>query len=121
LLRIGPAPNFVTDLLPGQLVGGAGVGLVIPSLTGAATMALPATRFATGTAIVSMTRQIGMALGVAALIAIFATTAASVDLTAVRHGWTLVLVAAAASSLVTLAIGRPAPSAAPAAAAEATA
>jgi len=48
-----------------------------------------------------------MALGVAALIAIFATTDATVDLTAVRHGWTLVLVAAAATSLVTVAIGRP--------------
>jgi EmrB/QacA subfamily drug resistance transporter len=90
-------------------------------LTGAATMARPPTRFATGTAVVSMARQIGMALGVAALIAIFATTDANVDLTAVRHGWTLVLVAAAASSLVTLAIGRPVPSAAPAAASEATA
>jgi len=38
-------------------------------------------------------------------------------MTAVRHGWTLVMVATAASSLATLAIGRPAPSTAPAAAA----
>ncbi|HKF79135.1 MAG TPA: phospholipase D-like domain-containing protein [Candidatus Dormibacteraeota bacterium] len=42
LARVGTVPNFATDLLPGQLVGGAGVGLVIPSLTGAATMG-PAT------------------------------------------------------------------------------
>jgi EmrB/QacA subfamily drug resistance transporter len=122
LMRVGTAPNFAVDLLPGQLVGGAGVGLVIPSLTGAATMALPPTRFATGTAIVSTTRQIGMALGVAALVAIFAMTGAGVGMSAVRHGWTLVLVATAASSLATLAIGRPAPTAVPAAAAaEATA
>jgi EmrB/QacA subfamily drug resistance transporter len=113
LARVGTAPNFATDLLPGQLVGGAGVGLVIPSLTGAAAMALPPDRFATGTAIVSMARQIGMALGVAALVAVFAMTSQGVDMTAVRRGWALVVVAAAASSLAALSIGRRASSAVP--------
>ena len=36
-----------------MLVGGAGVGLVIPAITAAAAAALPPERFATGTAVVA--------------------------------------------------------------------
>src|SRR4051812_27524320 len=63
--RIGPTPDYAADFLPGMLIGGAGVGLVIPSLTSAATSSLPPERFATGSAVLSMSRQIGVALGVA--------------------------------------------------------
>jgi hypothetical protein len=121
LLRVGATPHYAAGLLPGQVIGGAGVGLVIPSLAGAATITLPPARFATGTAVISMTRQIGMVLGVALLVAIFGKTAGGVSLSAVRHGWTLVLVAAAAAAVATLAIGLRRPSPVPeAAAAEST-
>jgi hypothetical protein len=82
------------------------VGLTIPSLTGAATVTLPPSRFATGTAIVSTARQIGMVLGVAALVAIVGTSTADLSLADVRRGWALVLVASIAASMATLAIGR---------------
>jgi EmrB/QacA subfamily drug resistance transporter len=106
LTQVGTVPDYLTQLLPGQLLGGAGVGLAIPSLTGAATVTLPPARFATGTAIVSTARQIGMALGVAALVAIVGTTAGTIGLPDVRRGWTLVVIAAIVASAATLAIGR---------------
>jgi hypothetical protein len=61
-----------------MLIGGAGVGLVIPTLTAAAAAALPPARFATGTAVVSMGRQLGIAIGVAVLVAMVGTPS-SVD------------------------------------------
>jgi EmrB/QacA subfamily drug resistance transporter len=62
--------DYVTHLLPAQLMGGAGVGLVIPSLLGAGTAALPAARFGAGSGVLNMARQIGTVVGVAALIAV---------------------------------------------------
>ena len=43
---------------------------MLPSLGGAATAPLPPQRFATGSALYAMSRQIGVALGVACLVAI---------------------------------------------------
>ena len=109
LLRVGTAPHYAAELLPGLVTGGAGVGLVIPALMGASTISLPPARFATGTAIISMTRQIGMVLGVAVLTAIFGTSTADVSVSAVREGWVLILVTAVLSAGTALAIGGRAP------------
>ena len=62
-------------LLPGMLVSGIGVGLLLPTLTGAGAASLPAARFSTGIAVVTMGRQIGSALGVAVLVALLGTPA----------------------------------------------
>ncbi len=117
LLRVGATPRYAAELLPGMVTGGAGVGLMIPSLAGASTITLPPARFATGTAVLSMTRQIGMVLGVAILIAIFGTSAADVSLSTVRRGWVLILVTAVLSAGTALAIGHGRPAAVPEAAA----
>jgi EmrB/QacA subfamily drug resistance transporter len=117
LLRVGTAPHYAAELLPGLVTGGAGVGLVIPALMGASTISLPPARFATGTAVISMTRQIGMVLGVAVLTAIFGTSTADVSVSAVREGWVLILVTAVLSAGTALAIGGRAPAPVPKAAA----
>ncbi|HEY2873405.1 MAG TPA: MFS transporter [Reyranella sp.] len=89
--RLGPAPVVVLGLgffaggclvwalmigltpsLPAAIVGivmtGIGVGLTLPTLMGIAAASLPPSSFATGSGVVNMIRQTGMAIGVAMLV-----------------------------------------------------
>ncbi|MFG1915822.1 MFS transporter [Micromonospora sp. NPDC048898] len=63
-------PQYAATVLPAGLIAGIGSGLVMPSLSAAATLPLPPERFATGTALSSMCRQVGLALGVAVVVAV---------------------------------------------------
>lgn len=65
LLVPGDAPNYLRDWLPGLLLSGIGVGMVLPSLSAAAVNQLPAQHYAVGSAVNQATRQIGSVLGVA--------------------------------------------------------
>jgi EmrB/QacA subfamily drug resistance transporter len=91
-VQIQAAPAYLTHLLPAQLIGGAGVGLAIPSLLGSGTSAVPAARFGTGSGILNMARQIGTVLGVAGLVAVLSNLAIGDPVTTFRHA--LVLIAA---------------------------
>ncbi|WP_083976002.1 MFS transporter [Kitasatospora azatica] len=91
---IGTAPGYAGELLPGMLLTGAGVGLTLPTLIGAAAAALPPTRFATGSAVTTMGRQIGAVVGVAVVVSLLGTPhSAQQALGAFRHAWWAVLVA----------------------------
>ena len=96
----GATPDWAGAYLPGSLLGGAGVGLMLPSLGGAATAPLPPQRFATGTALYAMTRQIGVALGVACLVAILGTATGASAVTAFHHAWYFMIGCSLASGLV---------------------
>lgn len=61
----GAEPAYLTQWLPGMVLGGIGVGMVMPSLSGAAVSHLPARQFAVGGAINQAIRQIGSVMGVA--------------------------------------------------------
>lgn len=65
LLVPGTEPDYLHHWLPGLLMSGIGVGLVLPSLSGAAVSRLPAEHYAVGAAFNQATRQIGGVLGVA--------------------------------------------------------
>lgn len=65
LLVPGTEPSYLSHWLPGLLVSGASVGLVLPSLSGAAVSKLPAEHYAVGSAVNQATRQIGAVIGVA--------------------------------------------------------
>jgi Major Facilitator Superfamily len=104
--RTGQRPAYLSEFLPGQVIGGAGVGLVIPTLTGAGASSLPPERFATGAAVLTMGRQIGAALGVALLVAVLGTGAHGV---AAFHTAWLITVAGALATAVALASLGPAP------------
>jgi EmrB/QacA subfamily drug resistance transporter len=108
------APAYLTHLLPSQLLGGAGVGLAIPSLLGAGSAALPAARFGTGSGILNMARQIGTVLGVAGLVAILSHVAADDPVRTFKHATLLVVALFAAAGLVAAALltGRKRPAAA---------
>jgi EmrB/QacA subfamily drug resistance transporter len=87
-LRVGPHPAYVTEILPGWLLGGIGVGLALPTILSAATSDLPAARAATGSAVVNMSRQIGTVLGVSMLVAIVGTPAGyALAHAAFEHVW----------------------------------
>jgi EmrB/QacA subfamily drug resistance transporter len=101
----GATPDWAGAYLPGSLLGGTGVGLMLPSLGGAATAPLPPQRFATGTALYAMTRQIGVALGVACLVAILGTATGASAVTAFHHAWYFMIGCSLASGLVLLGIG----------------
>jgi EmrB/QacA subfamily drug resistance transporter len=79
ITRVHATPAYASEYLPGMLVGGAGVGLVIPTLTGAGASSLPPERFATGAALLTMGRQVGSALGVAILVAVVGSASALTD------------------------------------------
>jgi uncharacterized protein (TIGR00369 family) len=93
-------------MLPGLLLTGAGVGLTIPTLSSAAAASLPPQRFATGIGVLTMSRQIGSALGVAILIAIVGTPAPGDAVNAFDHAWTFMAAVSVAAFLAYLALGR---------------
>lgn len=64
----GTTPAYATHWLPGLFLSGIGVGMVLPSLSGAAVARLPASHYAVGSAVNQATRQIGAVLGVAVTV-----------------------------------------------------
>jgi EmrB/QacA subfamily drug resistance transporter len=104
--QVGAEPHYASEMLPGLLLTGAGVGLTIPTLSSAAAASLPPQRFSTGIGVLTMSRQIGSALGVAILIAIVGTPAPGDAVSAFDHAWIFMAITAAAAFLAFLALGR---------------
>jgi EmrB/QacA subfamily drug resistance transporter len=115
LTQIQVQPAYLTHLLPAQLLGGAGVGLAIPSLLAAGSASLAPARFGTGSGILNMARQVGTVLGVASLIAILSHVVPGDPLAAFRHGLVLIIAFFVAAGVVCagLLIARPRPAPAP--------
>jgi hypothetical protein len=101
LCRVGPAPDYFADFLPGQLFTGAGVGLVIPSLSAVSGLALPSHRWGAGSALTNTARQLGTVLGTAILTMIYQP---GIDLAAIRRGWGFTASAAGTSALIAAAL-----------------
>jgi EmrB/QacA subfamily drug resistance transporter len=122
-LRAGLHPDYLGQVLPGTLMTGAGVGLVLPTFMATGASSLPPQSFATGSAVINMMRQVGLAIGVAVLVAVLGTpTSPAAKLSAFQHGWTVIATAAlcaAVAGTVLLSARRPR-TAVPATAAQAT-
>jgi NTE family protein len=84
----GTQADFLGTLLPVIVLSGIGAGLTFPAVSGAAVMAVPGERFALASALNAVSRQIGAALGVAALVAILGDARGPGALDAFRHAWT---------------------------------
>lgn len=80
LLTATVTPNFVGVWLPSVMVGGLGVGMILPALTGSAVHGLPEVRFGEGSAINQAVRQVGGVFGVAAVVALLTAAATGPEL-----------------------------------------
>lgn len=99
LLTLGPEPDYAFGMLPGQLLTGLGVGLILPSLSSVVGSALPAPRWGAGSSLVNTARQIGAVLGTALSVTVVgATTTGRGELALLRHGWIMLVVCGAAAA-----------------------
>src|SRR6266498_1875197 len=101
LTSLGDHPQYLSEYLPGTLIGGFGVGLILPAITALAASTLPPARLATGIGVQTTFRQIGAALGLASFVAIVGsstlTTKSDFD-----GSWVFMAVASAGAGLVLL-------------------
>jgi EmrB/QacA subfamily drug resistance transporter len=114
-LAIGLQPSYVDGMLGGMLLTGVGVGLTLPTLMATAAASLPAPSFASGSGVVNMVRQVGMAIGVAILVAVLGAPDTSVGrLNAFRHGWWVIAAIGGIGAVAAVLLRRP-PAGAPSA------
>ena len=104
ITQTGDVPHYASEFLPGNLITGIGVGLVIPNLTGAGVSSLAPERFATGAAVLTMGRQIGVALGVAMLVAVLGAAAGTAA--DFHASWMITVICGLLTGGVFFAIGR---------------
>ena len=88
--RLDETSNF-WDVLPGLLVGGFGMAIVMTPTTAAAMGSVPVDKAGVGSAVLNSMRQVGGALGIAVMGAIIAASATGVPGTSeadrrLRHG-----------------------------------
>ena len=111
-LRVGETPAYASEMLPGLLLGGTGVGFVLPSLASASSASVPRERFATGSAIYTMTRQVGYVLGVSIFVAVLGIPSRLDPVAAFDRGWTFMIIAGGLATVTALFIGKVQPPAA---------
>jgi len=122
-LDVGLAPDYAGEMLGGILLTGIGVGLTLPTLIATGAASLPPQAFATGSGVVNMVRQLGLAVGVAIFLAVLGAPGSPLAaLDAYRRAWLVIAGLSAAGGLISVfALGSRRPRAAPARPAEALA
>ena len=100
--NLAVSPDYATRMLPGMLLTGTGVGLTLPTLVSAAVSAVPPHRFATGSGIVTMARQVGIVLGVSILVTVLGHAGGATALPAFQRATVVLAVVAFAAVLVDL-------------------
>jgi hypothetical protein len=104
LATAGHVPAYATVVLPSMLLWGVANALIQPSLFACADAA-PRAQLATSSAVLSMGRQLGSAVGVAVLVAVLGDRPAG-DLAGFDQAWIVVLVTATMTAAAGLAAGR---------------
>ncbi|WP_159062934.1 MFS transporter, partial [Streptomyces scabiei] len=100
---LSSTPAYWTGFLPPWVLGGVGVGLAMPSLVAAATATLPPAQASTGGGVVTMARQVGLALGVSILVTIVDSAESEAAFT---RAWYAVAIGTLLASLVALRLSR---------------
>jgi EmrB/QacA subfamily drug resistance transporter len=99
LTGLGPERDYVGEYLPASVITGVGIGMIAPAFIACAVMVVPSERLATGIGGSAAFRQIGVALGAAAFVALFGTPAPTEVLDAFDRSWIFMAACAAASGL----------------------
>jgi MFS family permease len=110
--QLGTEERFVEVFLPAGLMVGVGFGLALTALFGAGATSIPPSRFASGSGMLTMTRQLGGALGVTAMAAILAASGYSAAVDAFRAVYLFCGMFALVAAVVGLGLLRPVPVAA---------
>lgn len=97
--RVSPGGEW-TQLLPGFVVGGVGIGTISPALAAAMVSVLPVERSGLASGINNTFRQLGIAVGIAVLGAIFTAGAPGLDRVFLCGGLVALLSAAPAWRLL---------------------
>jgi EmrB/QacA subfamily drug resistance transporter len=106
-------PAWVEHLLPGALLGGLGVALVIPHLVSAAVQGLPPDQFGAGSAVNQAIRQFGATFGVALTVALLGTLTPLNALDHFQRVWWMLLACGVLTSAAALALPGRAPAVVP--------
>ncbi|WP_146207354.1 DHA2 family efflux MFS transporter permease subunit [Nocardioides silvaticus] len=112
--QVEVTPHYASQMLPGALLAGLGVALVIPHLTSAAVQGLPADQLAAGSAVNQATRQLGATFGVALTVALLGSVTPATVLDAFHEVWWMLVVCGVLTSAAALALPRAARAPAPA-------
>ncbi|NYI37306.1 MFS transporter [Aeromicrobium tamlense] len=97
----GASTSYAATVLPGMLLTGVGVGLVVPPSMALGTSELPPDRRGTGSAVLQTARQVGIAVGVAVLVAVLGAQSPGAE--AFEAAWWTTAVFALASSVTVMA------------------
>ncbi|MCZ4500330.1 MAG: putative drug resistance transporter [Marmoricola sp.] len=116
LTMLGSQSHYVTHLLPGSLLGGLGVSLVLPHLTSAAVQGLSSDAFGAGSAVNQAIRQFGATFGVALTVALLGTVTPLNVLDHFQRIWWMLVICGVLTSAAALALPRKARTVVPAAA-----
>jgi EmrB/QacA subfamily drug resistance transporter len=99
LVAAGASPDYATEVLPSLLLWGLANALIQPTLF-ATVDAAPRAELASGSAVLTMARQLGSAFGVAVLVAVLRTEHTA-GLAGLRRAWAVVI----ATAVLTAAAG----------------
>jgi EmrB/QacA subfamily drug resistance transporter len=105
---VDTTPNYLTSMLPAWLLTGLGVALTLPQLSSASVQGLPADRYALGSAVNQTTRQLGATFGVALVVSFIAGVGAADALSHFRQAWWMIIACGTLTSIVAMALPRPA-------------
>lgn len=105
MLRVSTEPDALGVLTPSWIIGGIGVGMVLPTIAASVAASVPQARFATGISVMTTARQIGAVIGVALLVAILGTPDPADPLPAFNDSWWMLIGLMLASAASALAIG----------------
>jgi MFS family permease len=87
LSSLGDLPHYVADFLPGWLLVCIGFALSMPTVTASGTAELPEEQSATGSAVVNMSVQVGIVVGISILVAVLGTASEAAGLTVFQAAW----------------------------------